>query len=155
MASINEAWQVLGDSNRRREYDLSLRQPTGTEWAHANAGPVVDPPEFVEPAFNPLARYQDPPRFPWRFMGVLALLGIVLVSIGVITAPDPIPPRVDNVLQPGDCVVIEANGDAERLCSEPHDGVVELLVPTGETCSPAAEPHRDRQGMGTACVLLG
>ena len=68
---------------------------------------------------------------------------------------DPVPPTVDNVLQPGDCVIIDVNGDAvERLCTEPHDGTIEVLVPTGESCSALAEPHRDRQGMGTACVVL-
>jgi hypothetical protein len=29
---------------------------------------------------------------------------------------------------------------------------VELLVPEGEACPGASEPHRDQQGMGTACV---
>ncbi len=152
MAAVNEAWQVLGDPGRRREYDLSLRVPAAGERPRVDRQPAAP---FVEPAFNPLARYQDPPRFPWRFMGVLAVIGMVFVLIGVVTAPDPVPPTVDNVLQPGDCVVIEANGDAaERLCGDPHDGVVEALVPTGDSCSASAEPHRDRQGMGTACVVL-
>jgi len=109
---------------------------------------------FREPHHNPLARYQDPPRFPWRFMGGLLLVGVAFLVLGVLTAGDPVPPKVDNVLNPGDCVVIDVNGDAaERLCTQAHDGVVEILLTGGEVlCPNGSEPHRDRQGMGTACV---
>ena len=41
----------------------------------------------MEPRFNPLARYQNPPRFPWGLMGVMAVVGTVAVIIGVATAP--------------------------------------------------------------------
>lgn len=88
-------------------------------------------------------------------MGVLALLGVGFVVLGVVTASDPVPEVVDNLLRPGDCVAFEANGDAaERLCSEPHDGVVEVLLADGGRCPDGTEPHRDRQGLGTACVRL-
>ena len=151
MAEINEAWHVLGDPPRRRMYDLSLSAPTK---ATAVDDPVLS--KFVEPRHNPLARYQDPPRFPWRFMGVLLLIGIAFVVLGVLTADDPVPPKVDNVLRPGDCVVIDANGDAaERLCTEAHDGTVEVLLTTDALCPAGSEPHRDRQGMGIACVRMG
>jgi len=150
MAAINEAWRVLGDPQRRRAYDLSSPRPT------AQGGVRETPaPEFVEPLHNPLARYQDPPRFPWRLMAWLAAGGVALVVLGVLTAGDPRAPTVDNVLDPGDCVIIEANGDAaERLCAEPHDATVQVLVTLNERCPAGTEPHRDRQGMGTACLLL-
>lgn len=153
MAEINAAWRVLGDPALRREYDRSLSSPVTGETRAAEA----DEPVFVEPRYNPLARYQDPPRFPWRFMGVLLALGVLAMIVGMATAADPLPPTLDNVLHPGECVAIEANGDAaERLCSDPHDGtVVVLLTTTGATCPEGSEPHRDHQGMGTACVRLG
>ena len=53
MAQINHAWQVLGDPARRREYDLGLVEPA------LSATPR-------QPTYEPVARYTDPPRFPWR-----------------------------------------------------------------------------------------
>jgi len=152
MAEINHAWQVLADSGARRSYDLSLREPSAGEAPAAeSAGPAG--PVFVEPRYNPLARYQDPPRFPWRFMGGMLLLGIVVLIIGMVTAGNPVPPRIDNVLHPGECVVIEANGDAaEQLCSTHHDGTVVTFLTSDEPCPDGSEPHRDRQGLGTVCV---
>ena len=152
MVAINEAWRVVSDPQRRRVYDLSLAGPVAP-WAARDSDPIV--PEFIEPRHNPLARYQDPPRFPWRLLAWLAAGGIALVILGVFTADDPVPPKVDNVLDPGDCVIIEANGDAaERLCTDPHDATVEVLLTLNERCPEGTEPHRDRQGLGTACLLV-
>jgi hypothetical protein len=160
MAEINRAWQVLGDPERRRDYDLGLREPTFTPSsgsAASSAAPhSASSAPFVEPSYNPLARYQDPPRIPWRFMGVMAVLGSAFVILGVATVGTPRPKTVDNILRPGDCVVIQPNGDAaERLCTEPHDGVVTLFLATDTVCPGGDEPHRDQQGLGTACVRRG
>lgn len=150
MAEINHAWTVLGDADRRRDYDLQFGR------GHVIApGAARDQSMFVEPRYNPLARYQDPPRVPWKLMIWLAVAGVIFVLIGVATANDPPPPTVDNVLRAGDCVVIEPNGDAaEQLCSEPHDGTMVVMVPVADQCPAGTEAHRDRQGLGTACVQL-
>jgi molecular chaperone DnaJ len=83
-------------------------------------------------------------------------VGALFVIIGVATIGDPKPPAVDNVLRPGDCVAFEPNGDAaERLCSEPHDGTMVLMVSIAVQCPEGTEAHRDRQGMGVACIDAG
>jgi hypothetical protein len=58
-------------------------------------------------------------------------------------------------LQGGSCVNIDAGGDAfEVNCDKPHMAVVERLVPFDAVCPMDTEQHRDRQGMGNACVKL-
>ncbi|MEO5724043.1 MAG: DnaJ domain-containing protein [Ilumatobacteraceae bacterium] len=151
MAEVNRAWWVLRDPQRRREYDLSLSIPTGP--AAPTASRVTPEARRVEPMYNPFAQYQDPPRFPWRFMAFLASVGIAIVLIGVIITKPQAPRPLDNLLRPGSCVSIQPNGDAaEVVCDDPHDAVVVELVSFGERCPTDTEEHRDRQGLGIACV---
>ena len=83
------------------------------------------------------------------------LLGTVAVVIDVATAPAPSPAKIDNLLAVGDCVAIEPNGDvAERRCTDQHDGVVVEFLTADGPCPQGSEPHRDRQGLGIACVAL-
>lgn len=153
MAEINHAWQVLADPVSRERYDLSLRAPTGSAAGGSGAGGATS---SASPSDVRVPEYVEPARFPWRFMFVLFLLGVAFVVASYVTASEPAEPTVDHILQPGDCVAILPNGDAsERLCSEPHVGVVDRLVPFGSACEMPAEPHRDEQGMGTVCVLIG
>ncbi|MFT3854329.1 MAG: DnaJ domain-containing protein [Ilumatobacteraceae bacterium] len=155
MAAINEAWSVLREPDRRRAYDLSLARPSAPGGGPAR--PTVDDDEPLlpprRPSFNPLARYQDPPRFPWRLMFVLAGIGTVVVLVGVAISSPPKPRPPDNVLTTGSCVVIQSNGDAAEVdCTAAHDAVVVTLVAFDERCEAGLEPHRDRQGMGIACL---
>lgn len=144
MAEVNQAWQVLGDPVRRRAYDRTLGDSVAPP-RPSTAPPSQPAPEMIH----------APSPFPWRFFAVLGVVGVGLAILGLATASDPPEPRVDNLLGPGDCVIIEVNGDAaETLCSQPHDGTVEALLPLGETCPVGTEPHRDKQGLGTACVKL-
>lgn len=144
LAPINEAWRVLGDPVLRKSYDRSLDSSTppdpASHWAtQASPAPfLVPPPES---------------SFPWRFLAVLTAVGIGIVLLGVLTYQPPKPAPPDNVLQVGSCVVIEENRDAtEVICATDHDGVVESLVVEGELCPSDAEPHRDSQGLGVACI---
>lgn len=160
MAEVNEAWRVLRDPERRRDYDLSLPMPGEARRVCraaprnvARSTPSSTPAPFVEPARNPLARYQSPARFPWRFMAVLASIGILVVLLGVIINKPAKPQPPDNLLQPGSCVVLQPNRDAAEVnCTDPHDGVVDVVVGFDQQCPPGDDPHRDRQGRGFACI---
>ena len=95
MRRVNEAWRVLGDDRRRREYDLGLQARAGvasgaTSSAGPTTGPRIDPrlfdPEYL--AARREAQYEHIDRghaavlrtLPW-----LAVLGF-LAAIVIFTA---------------------------------------------------------------------
>ena len=155
MAAVNEAWRVLSDPVARARYDADLGGGTDPARRDAFAGSTHGVPT-VQPRRDPFARYQNPPRFPWRF--ILMLIGVATVAIlGIGALPDPAEPTpIDNVIRVGSCVSI----DAVRLevdeadCDDPYDGVVEQVVPFDATCPYDLMGYRDRQGMGVACVRV-
>ena len=144
LAPINEAWRVLGDPVRRHEYDRSLQvdaRPSAPAQDWAPSPILVSPPES---------------SFPWRFLAFMALAGIGIVLLGVLTYTPSNPGPPDNLLEPGSCVVLEDNGDASEVnCDTRHDGVVESLLTADQRCPAEGEPHRDRQGLGVVCLRLG
>lgn len=79
--------------------------------------------------------------------------GFILVNAAFTKPAQPIKP--DNLIEAGSCVNIADNGDAiEVACNGSNQGVVQSLIPFGSMCDQRTESHRDRQGMGLACVLL-
>jgi hypothetical protein len=148
MAAVNEAYRVLRDPGRRALYDSEL---AGRRSAVTSAQPAQPPP-----ARSPYARPADPgpARYPWKLVIAGAIVGATVV-LGAAALYEPSPPRPpDNVLQPGSCVAIEANGDAREVtCSGGADDlVVAEIVPLDAVCPPGVAAYRDRQGMGYACV---
>lgn len=153
MSSINEAYRVLNDPARRAVYDASLRRGTGR-------GPAAAPSSTTStttsnPTMPTFPSHLGPARFPWRsvsFVAALAIVGIVVMAQFV----EPAEPRgPDGIIQIGSCVTIEPNGDAREVActTDPAvDLVVEAFVPFSESCPGGTVAHRDRQGMGVACV---
>jgi molecular chaperone DnaJ len=151
MAAINEAYRVLGDPARRAVYDAAARS-TGSAAGPGHAGatsttgvraPTAPPPQ-------PLPE----PKIPWKLMIGMFILGatVVLVGAALYRPKEPAPP--DNLLEPGSCVMIEANGDAREInCTgAPGELVVAALVGMDERCPTGHAGYRDRQGRGLACV---
>lgn len=153
MSVVNEAYRVLGEPGRRANYDRSLRT-AGARSAGYPPVPEVDPD--VEPPppprHSPLAP-DGPARFPWKLTLLAAVLGsgIVLLAAAVTDPPSEEPP--DGIIRVGSCVTIEPNGDAREVaCTGDGDVVVELFLPTDAECPVGLEPHRDRLGLGIACI---
>jgi len=98
-----------------------------------------------------------PARFPWRSVSFFALLAIIgVVVLAQFTEPGE-PQGPDGIMRVGSCVTIEPNGDArEVLCTgDPTvDQTVVAFVPFDGVCPGGSLPHRDRQGMGVACVAV-
>ena len=108
MAAINEAYRVLGEPARRAVYDAACAAPA----------PPPDRPRrrrrpHRAPARSRASRCHRR-AYPWKLVLVMSLLGIAVVLIGaaLYRPKDPGPP--DNLLEPGSCVTIEANGDARE-----------------------------------------
>jgi hypothetical protein len=155
MAQINEAWRVLSDPARRAVYDASTRHTTnsrpGQGAGHSAATATAPRPDA------PLAptAAAEPARFPWRFMLVLATLGVAFVLVNAALTKPSDPPPPDNMVGPGSCVDIEANGDAREVrCDGNNQGVVVELIDLDGICPPETEGHRDHQGLGQVCVRM-
>jgi molecular chaperone DnaJ len=148
MAAINEAYRVLGEPARRAVYDAS-RRGTGSAATGGGHGAVR-----TMPAYTVVAPESPPARYPWKLVIGMFLVGaaVVLLGVALYEPAEPAPP--DNLLAPGSCVVIEANGDAREInCTDGSDElVVEALVGMDARCPVGTVGHRDRQGRGLACV---
>jgi hypothetical protein len=147
MAAINEAYRVLGDPARRAAYDAGMRSAAtvadGPTRAPTGSRTVVVPPPPLPPA-----------RFPWKLALVMAAIGATVVLIGAALYEPAADPPPDNLLRPGSCVTIEANGDAREVnCSGSEEElVVVTLVEHDQACPEGLPAYRDRQGLGMACV---
>jgi len=157
MAEINDAYRILRDPGRRAVYDASRHDgaatPSASPWATPAAPPSTDGLFGRGPDVAPAPVHSGGPRLPWRGMAIFAAVG----SVAVLGASQVIGPPADrgpdNVLSPGACVVIERNDDAREVaCSGTSDLVVTELVGFDDTCPYGTDAHRDRQGMGWACV---
>lgn len=140
MAELNAAWEVLSDPAKRRRHDEERSgRSAKSEPFYANVEPR---PQSITPA-----------RFPWRAAMFFAVLGIVVVLVlNAMSSPGK-PAAPDQLLQAGSCVSIDqTDAVSEVSCDGPHDGVVRVLIGFDLVCPSDTEAHRDRQGMGIACV---
>lgn len=155
MAEINEAYRVLRDPGRRAVYDRGLVGHRGQD-AASPEHPSVD--ADAEPVRRPerpsLLSPDGPARFPWKAMLVVAALGSALVLVSAALADPPDEEVPDGILRIDSCVIIEPNGDAREVaCTGEDDIVVELLIPTDARCPVGMAAHRDRLGLGVACIV--
>lgn len=155
MADINEAYRVLKDPARRALYDRSLVSGPGD--ATARVADAADVPEDVvddrRRRSNPLSP-DGPARYPWKAMLVVGLLGSILVLVSAAMTDPPDEEVPDGIIRTGSCIAIEPNGDAREIaCTGGDDIVVELLIPLDARCPAGMQPHRDRLGLGIACIV--
>jgi molecular chaperone DnaJ len=149
MAAINEAYRVLRDPASRSLYDSGLRMRGSAVGTTAAARPSTAPP----PLFTPLPVDATPARYPWKLVAGMAAVGALVVLIGAALYEPSNRVRLDNVLAPGSCVALEANNDVREVeCTGDGDLVVEAVVAFDEPCPTGLAAHRDRQGLGMACV---
>ena len=151
MSAINEAYRVLRDPARRAVYDAQLRGTNRSAVPPATraAAPAPQMPSAARVVFD----QAGPVRYPWKLVLAMAALGIAVVLTGAaLSRPSKTPPP-DNILQTGSCVEIEYTGDAREVnCTGTGDLVVRTIVPFDASCPLGTSAHRDRQGLGNACI---
>ena len=157
MASVNEAYRVLSDPGWRVAYDRSLDEVAPAGGGAASPPFAVDPDDMEGQGATPMRPNvlapAGPARVPWRMMGALALVGSGVVLVSSLFDDPAATARPDGIIQPGSCVEFEINGDArEVVCGSADDIVVESLVPLDAVCPAGTVAHRDRLGLGIACV---
>jgi molecular chaperone DnaJ len=149
MVAINEAYRVLADPGRRAVYDRSLQAP------HDDVdGEPSPPPVTIDDRPTPLSP-SGPARIPWRLMVAAAAVGSAVVLISSLFDDAPKVEAPDGILMPGSCVAFETNGDVREVsCTQDGEAdiVVDVLVPLDGTCPAGTVGHRDRLGLGIACV---
>ena len=152
MTQINEAWRVLSDPDRRALYDAQIRRSyastamPGKPWTMR---PTVERHSVDE------ADEIVPAKFPWRFMLVLATLGIGFVLVNAALTKPSGPAVPDNLIVSGSCVDIAENGDAVEVpCDGNNDGLVVSFRGDDPICPQGTEEHRDHQGLGPVCVRM-
>jgi molecular chaperone DnaJ len=152
MVAINEAYRVLADPGRRAVYDRSLRSPTTD--AVDTDDPSAPAPVTLDDRPTPLSP-SGPAKFPWRLTLAAAAIGSAVVLISSLFDDPPEVESPDGILTPGSCVAFETNGDVREVAcgqSNGSDIVIEVLVPLDGTCPAGTIGHRDRLGLGIACV---
>lgn len=86
-------------------------------------------------------------------MLVAAVIGSVIILIASPFNDPPSEEPPDGILRTGSCVEIESNGDAREIaCTGDGDVVVDQLIPTEARCPAGTTGHRDRLGLGIACI---
>lgn len=162
MATVNEAYRVLGDPVRRFEYDRTLhgsavgparRMPRpddgddeGDDDGAVRSGPPVAPSRLMP---------SGPARVPWKMMAVMAVMGSAVILFAASFNDSPSTETPDGILRVGSCVEVEQNFDVREVgCTGDDDLVVDLVIPTDATCPVGLGTFRDRLGLGTVCIEM-
>ena len=152
MPAINEAYRILNDPGRRAMYDRSLDSVQAST-QRLTSTPYSEPAERWNVGGDV---YAGPGRSAGRSLLVCSAIAIfAIVFLAQFAQPTgPQPP--DGILRNGDCVQILDNGDAREIaCTGIEDMVVRAFNPTFDaSCPGRTVRHRDRLGMGVACVEL-
>ena len=148
MQSLNEAWQMLSEPDRRRWYDQSLDEPRAD---NRHVAPVTDnPPTHV-----------DEPSGPSRNLPAATLLGAVLacaIAAAFFLLPETssqTPIGGVDAVTVGDCVTVRGGHISEIVsCDSPNDGQVVAEIPRSQNCATTEERLVDGPIGGSTFVCL-
>lgn len=154
MRAVNEAWSVLRDPQRRRDYDQMLRPPTSSTarprtpfdpasvWGEAAAARAPDTDDTAADV-GPLWR-RVVALMPW--LAILLALGAIFVFTayavhGGFDASSKPTPTTSYAL--GSCVRIDPGPATSTVpCTQPNDGRVVAYAATFSACPAGTEARR-------------
>jgi molecular chaperone DnaJ len=83
--------------------------------------------------------------------GVVVMIAIVIA--GNVVSGGHTSLATHPTLAVGSCLQVLENLDVAVVrCTDRHDGVADRIVAFGQNCPVGLEAHRDRQGLGIACM---
>lgn len=156
MAAVNEAWHVLGDAGRRRQYDRGQQEVVAPRPA--------PPPRWTPSSDDAPVGDQTGDAVTRAVHGapLIALL-VVLLAIFVVSAFAAHGARTprssgasDGLVQVGSCVLV-ATGEPvlEVPCTEPHDGRAAAVIPLDLACPADTDYYVAPGGTARVCVAKG
>ncbi len=156
MAAVNEAWHVLGDAGRRRQYDRGQQEAAAPRPAPA---PRWTPSPSDLPAPD---QKEDAVTRAVHGAPLVALLFVLLLIfvVSAFAAHGARTPRSagagDGVVQVGSCVLV-ATGEpvVEVPCTEPHDGRAAAVIPLDLACPADTDYYVAPGGTARVCVAMG
>jgi hypothetical protein len=154
MAAVNEAWRVLGDPARRRQYDRTQAEAAMPTPSRPSRPGRAEPDEMLvdgEP---------DVVSKAMRGAPLVAIL-LVLLAIFVVSAfashragTTPNPGASDGIVDVGSCVRVATGVPVEEVpCDEPHDGRAAAVVPLDLPCPEDTDYYVAPGGRARVCVL--
>ena len=155
MAAVNEAWRVLGDPGRRRQYDRAQAATATPSPPRQSARPVQAEPDDVLVDGEP-----DVVTKAMRGAPLVAIL-LVLLAIFIVSAfashgarATRSPGASDGIIDVGSCVLVATGVPVEEVpCEKPHDGRAAAVVPLDLSCPANTDYYVAPGGRARVCVM--
>ncbi len=133
MRAVNDAWAVLGDPDKRRDYDLQLHPRTMPNFGGTRPEPTVEEPDRPPEADGTSPAVFHMVRSAPTILVLLVLGGLFFLSAFANGGGEP-QQRPNVSIEVGDCIT-EAAGSIRRVpCDGSTTGIAQAIVAEAQDC---------------------